>query len=171
MDTVRAIRSATEADLDAMASMAAELVRFHHALDPARFFLARGVEEGYRGWFAREIARPEAILIVAEGAPPAAGQRPALDGYCYGRVEARDWNLLLDAHAALHDIYVQPGARAHGLGARLVMAFCDAAKQKRAPRVVLSTATQNQSAQALFAKLGFRSTMIEMTRESDRSSE
>jgi ribosomal protein S18 acetylase RimI-like enzyme len=34
-----------------------------------------------------------------------------------------------------------------------------------APRVLLHTAVQNEQAQALFSKLGFRSTMLEMTRE------
>jgi ribosomal protein S18 acetylase RimI-like enzyme len=33
------------------------------------------------------------------------------------------------------------------------------------PRVLLMTAEQNASAQRLFARLGFRRTMIEMTRE------
>ena len=36
-----------------------------------------------------------------------------------------------------------------------------------APRVLLSTAEGNESAQRLFARAGFRRTMIEMTRESD----
>ena len=34
-----------------------------------------------------------------------------------------------------------------------------------APRVVLHSATQNVAAQRLFARLGFRPTMVEMTRE------
>jgi ribosomal protein S18 acetylase RimI-like enzyme len=34
-----------------------------------------------------------------------------------------------------------------------------------APRVVLGTAERNAAAQRLFEKLGFRRTMIEMTRE------
>jgi len=38
-------------------------------------------------------------------------------------------------------------------------------EQRGAPRVVLSTAERNESAQRLFARAGFRRTMIEMTRE------
>jgi RimJ/RimL family protein N-acetyltransferase len=34
-----------------------------------------------------------------------------------------------------------------------------------APRVVLMAAWRNESARALFARLGFRPTMVEMTRE------
>jgi RimJ/RimL family protein N-acetyltransferase len=36
-----------------------------------------------------------------------------------------------------------------------------------APRVVLMTAERNETAQRLFARAGFRRTMIEMTRELD----
>jgi RimJ/RimL family protein N-acetyltransferase len=38
-------------------------------------------------------------------------------------------------------------------------------KKQGAPRVVLATAEQNEGAQRLFARLGFRRTMVEMTRE------
>ena len=34
-----------------------------------------------------------------------------------------------------------------------------------APRVVLSTAFRNEAAQRLFERMGFRRTMVEMTRE------
>lgn len=158
------VRAAAHADLAEMAAMAALLVRFHHALDERRFFLARGVEAGYRDWFARELARPEAILLVAE-------RDGVLEGYCYGRIEARDWNMLLDRHAALHDVFVRDRARKGGAGAALVSAFLERARAKGAPRAVLSTATQNTGAQRLFARLGFRPTMIEMTCELPRDQE
>jgi RimJ/RimL family protein N-acetyltransferase len=47
----------------------------------------------------------------------------------------------------------------------LLNATLDALLDLGAPRVVLSTATQNEAAQRLFAAAGFRATMIEMTRE------
>lgn len=155
------VRPATEHDLPAMAAMATELVRFHHALDARRFFLAKGVERGYRDWFTRELASPDAVLLVATDD----GDPPRTLGYAYGRLEGRDWNLLLDRHAALHDVYVDPAARRTGTGELLVRAFLDRARRLGAPRVVLSSATSNAAAQALFARLGFRPTMVEMTRE------
>jgi len=51
-------------------------------------------------------------------------------------------------------------------GRALLDATLEALKAKGAPRVVLSTAERNESAQRLFARAGFRRTMIEMTRES-----
>jgi ribosomal protein S18 acetylase RimI-like enzyme len=138
-----------------MAEMAAALVRFHHELDPARFFLAANVERGYRGWFAQELLNPEAILLVAE-------RDGVLSGYTYGRIEARDWNMLLDRHAALHDVFVREEARKTGLADQLVHAFLDESARAGAPRVVLHTASQNHRAQAVFSRLGFRPTMVEM---------
>jgi ribosomal protein S18 acetylase RimI-like enzyme len=41
----------------------------------------------------------------------------------------------------------------------------DFLKTRGAPRVVLSTAEQNGEAQRLFARGGFRRTMVEMTAE------
>ncbi len=138
-----------------MAAMAAELVRFHHALDPARFFLMPRIEEGYRWWFGKELANDDAILLVAE-------HEGAIAGYAYGRVEARDFNMLLDRHAALHDVFVQPSARRTGLSHALVSAFVAVCRGAGVPRVVLHSATANTKAQAAFAKVGFRPSMVEM---------
>ena len=145
-------------DLDRLAAMGEALARLHHGYDARRFLFGPGIAEGYRWWFERELANPEAALIVAVSDD----DRPT--GYVYGRLEERDWQSLLDAHAALVDVFVDPDARRGGAGAALVDAFCAWADAKGAPRVVLSTATQNAAAQALFARRGFRATMIEMTR-------
>ncbi len=133
----------------------------HHTMDPKRFFLAKGIERGYREWFARELQKSDTILLVAVQTP----QENEPIAYCYGRIEERDWNLLLDRHAALHDIFVSPDARRCSAASLLVEAFIARATTLGAPRIVLSTAHSNQKAQLLFEKLGFRPTMIEMTRE------
>lgn len=149
------IRRAATRDLDAMAAMAGDLVRFHHELDAPRFFLAANIERGYRWWFGQELEKPEAILLVGE-------LDGAILGYAYGRIEERDWNMLLDRHAALHDVFVKEAGRKTGLSEALVRAFLDEARRGGAPRVVLHTASENKRAQALFGRLGFRPTMVEM---------
>lgn len=157
MDTLT-IRAAQETDLDAMAALAAELVRMHHALDPARFMLASGVEAGYRRWFSRELRNEDAVLLVADDGG-------AVAGYLYGRAEERDWNALLDRHAALEDILVREDHRGAGIAEKLIERFVAWAKERGRPRVVLHTAYGNERAQRLFARAGFRPTMLEMTRE------
>ncbi|MFO0627750.1 MAG: GNAT family N-acetyltransferase [Polyangiales bacterium] len=158
MTTELHVRPAIADDLPRLGALAESLVRLHHAFDPARFLLTPGVAAGYQRWFGQEIQNPDAVLLVA-------AEGDAVLGYAYGRVEGRDWNMLLDRHGALHDILVDPAARGRRVGEALLEAFLAAIKARGVPRVVLHTAVQNERAQALFAKAGFRPTMLEMTRE------
>lgn len=151
------VRRATHADLPRLGELAGELVRMHHRTDPRRFFLVDGVEQGYARWFASELGREEAVILVAE-------RDGAILGYGYGSLEGRDWNALLDEHGAIHDIMVDESARRSGAGRALVVAMSEALEAMGAPRIVLSTMVQNTAAQALFAACGFRATMLEMTR-------
>ncbi len=151
------VRRATKADLGPIAALAGALVRMHHAVDPRRFFLASDVEGGYRWWFERELRREDAIILVATE-----GDR--IVGYAYGTKEDRDWNMLLDEHGAIHDIYVHEAVRRSGIGGRLLDAMIATLEEKKVPRIVLSTMVTNEAAQALFRAHGFRPTMLEMTR-------
>lgn len=164
MSVTPTIRRATPADLPVIAHFAAQLVRFHHALDARRFFCEEPVEPGYEGWLRHELQEPRAVLLVAERAGQG-GEPKVIVGYVYGRMEERDWNSLLDACGCLHDVYVAEEGRGTGVGAALVEAMATHLKEMGAPRLVLSTATQNLPAQRLFERLGFRRTMVEMTRE------
>lgn len=154
------IRDVTRADLPAVARLAAQLVRYHHDLDPRRYMKIDHVEEGYEHFLGGELGRREVVLLCA-----VRDADQGIVGYTYARLEPRDWNALLDRHGALHDVLVDPGARRGGIGRRLVLETCKRLEALGAPRVVLATAVQNREAQALFASVGFRSTMIEMTRE------
>lgn len=165
------VRAAEVDDLPALGAMAATLVRQHHDYDDKRFVLPRDVERGYREWFARELTNEAAVLLVAEltgdaltGDAPT-GEPTNIVGYLYGRMEGRDWNMLLDRHAALHDILVSPAARGHGAGEALLRHFQEVARTRGLPRIVLHSASQNTGAHRLFAKVGFRPTMLEMTCE------
>ena len=151
------IRPATLADLPNVAVLAGALVRMHHEVDPARFFLPDRVEEGYAWWFERELAAPAAVILVAT-------VRAEIVGYVYGRLEERDWNALLDEHGAIHDIFVAVPARRQGISRKLLVAMVDELTRRGAARVVLSTMVSNEAAQRLFASCGFRPTMLEMTR-------
>jgi ribosomal protein S18 acetylase RimI-like enzyme len=63
----------------------------------------------------------------------------------------------------LHDLLVDPDHRGKGLGAMLLHAMLTRLQERGASQVVLSTAERNEGAQRLFARAGFRRTMIEMT--------
>jgi ribosomal protein S18 acetylase RimI-like enzyme len=152
-------RAATSADGEALGRMGTALARMHHEIDAARFMLPDDLEPGYRAWLEKELASKKAVVIVA------ADEGGALLGYGYGRLEGKDWNRLLDRHGEIVDVWVEAEARRLGVGAALVEAVVAALVAKGAPRVVLATAAPNLGAQRLFERLGFRATMIEMTRE------
>ena len=157
MPTIQ-IRKATARDLPKIAKLAGELVRQHHDFDAKRFLFIENPEVGYAWWFGKELENKKALIVCA-----------LLDrkivGYAYARLEPKDWNALLDAHGALHDILVAEAARGQGVGRRLLERVCSELRERGAARIVLHTATKNLPAQRLFAALGFRKTMIEMTCE------
>lgn len=152
------IRAALREELPLVAELAAKLVHLHHAFDAQRFFVPENVAKGYAWWFEQEIDRPEVVLIVAV-------REGRLVGYAYARLEERDWNQLLDACGALHDLWVEPEERGGGVARKLVASCIDRLRERGAPRVVLHAAAANGEAQALFERLGFRRTMVEMTCE------
>jgi ribosomal protein S18 acetylase RimI-like enzyme len=157
------VRPAVREDLPQIARFAAQLVRFHHALDPQRFMSFEPIEPGYERWLGSELGNPGVVIVVAEQLEGDAA--PSIVGYAYGRLEPRDWNSLLDACGALHDIFVADGARHLGAGGLLLEAVIARLRALGAPRVLLHTAVQNTDAQRLFERFGFRRTMIEMTLE------
>ena len=74
-----------------------------------------------------------------------------------------------DVAGFIHDVVVDEGARGLGIGTRLLETAAEWLVARGVPRVMLWTAARNTDAQRLFERLGFRCTMIEMTREPRRS--
>ena len=153
------IRGAAPADVPAIGRLGALLVRVHHDLDPQRFIAAGPDTENRYGWFlGTQLEEPNVIILVAE-------QDGEVIGYTYSGVEGNDYMALRGPAGVVYDIVVDPAHRKQGVGQMLLAATVDALKARGSPRVVLSTAERNASAQRLFDRAGFRRTMIEMTRE------
>lgn len=153
------IRPAAPSDLEALGRLGALLLRTHHDFDPDRFIAETPrTEQGYRSFFGSQLDKPDILLLVAE-------RDGQVVGYTYSEIEGNDWMMLRGPAGVLHDIAVDPAHRGQGIGQLLLDATLDALEAKGAPRVVLFTAERNESAQRLFARAGFRRTMIEMTRE------
>jgi len=153
------VRAARPQDEAALGRLGALLVTVHHGFDADRF-IAPGpaTERNYGRFLASQLGREDAIVLVAE-----AGERVL--GYAYAGLEGNDWLLLRGPAGVIYDIIVEPDYRRGGIATTLLHAMLEALSERGAPRVVLSTATKNEAAQRLFASIGFRSTMIEMTRE------
>jgi ribosomal protein S18 acetylase RimI-like enzyme len=153
------IRAATPADLPTVGRLGALLVRTHHAFDRRRFLAPTPrTEQGYASFLGTQLASPEALLLVAE-------QDGQVVGYAYAGIEGHDWMSLRGPAGVLHDLLVDPDHRGKGVGAMLLQAMLTRLQARGASQVVLSTAERNEAAQRLFARAGFRRTMIEMTRD------
>jgi ribosomal protein S18 acetylase RimI-like enzyme len=153
------IRPATTADLEAVGRLGAILVRTHHDFDPKRFMAASArTERGYASFLGSQLREKDVILLVAE-------QHGEVVGYSYAAVEGRDYMSLRGPAGVLHDIVVAPEQRRHGVGSVLLDATLRALESRGVPQIVLSTAALNEGAKRLFARAGFRETMVEMTRE------
>jgi ribosomal protein S18 acetylase RimI-like enzyme len=153
------IRPAAPPDLPALGRLGALLVRIHHDFDPERFIAATPrTERGYASYLGTQLDLPDVVVLVAERAG-------RVLGYAYAGVEGADYMSLRGPAGVLYDIVVDPAHRGEGAGRMLLDAVLAALAARGAPRVVLSTAERNESAQRMFARAGFRRTMVEMTRE------
>ena len=153
------IRLAETRDNPRLGQLGAALVRLHYAFDRDRFMAPQsGVEDGYAWFLGEQMNNPDAVVFVAE-------QDGAVVGYVYASLEPRSWNELRDAAGFIHDVVVDESARGGGVGTQLVEAAARWLEKKGAPRIMLWSAEQNANAQRLFERLGFRRTMVEMTRE------
>ena len=158
MDTIL-VRRATESDLPTLGRLGALLMQTHFAFDRQRFMApGRNPEEGY-GWFlGTQLSEEDVIVLVAE-------QAGSVVGYVYAGLEPRSWKELREAAGFIHDVAVEESSRRAGVATALVEAAVEWLHTHGAPRVLLWTAEQNRAALLLFSRLGFRRTMIEMTRE------
>lgn len=156
------VRPARSTDLPATAKLAAELVRLHHGYDPLRFLCVEPLEAGYERFLRTQVDRGDVALLVAVSKRD---DDETIVGYVLGSLEDRDWSDLRDACGKIHDLFVAESARGRGVATDLVEAAVARLEALGAPRVVLMTAWQNEPARRFFERLGFRRTMLEMTRE------
>jgi ribosomal protein S18 acetylase RimI-like enzyme len=153
------VRRARQTDAPKLGQLGTLLVHEHYEFDPKRFLpVTPQTEERYGGFLVSQLSEPNAVVLVAE-------RDAQVLGYTYATVEGFDYMSLRGPAGVLNDIVVDPPQRGRGIGRMLLEATIEELKARGVPRIVLSTAEQNEAAQHLFARAGFRRTMIEMTRE------
>ena len=157
--TVPLIRRAMASDLPRLGRLGALLVEAHHELD-SQLFLAPNdrTSANYASFLKTKLEDPDAVILVAEA-------HGDVIGYAYAADQGYDYTSLRGPAGVLHDLIVEPQHRGHGVGRLLLNAVLTYLTKSDAPRVVLSAAEGNQAAQRLFVSMGFRRTMVEMTRE------
>jgi ribosomal protein S18 acetylase RimI-like enzyme len=159
MSSQVSVRPALPGDRAALGRFGALLVAEHYQFDRQRFIApVPNLAERYGEFLITQSARPEMTVLVAE-------RDGVVVGYAFAGMEGNDYMALRGPAGVVYDLVVDPDHRRQGIGGRLLTAALDALSALGAPRALLFTADKNHVAQALFDKLGFRRTMIEMTRE------
>ena len=153
------IRLATPADLPVLGRLGALLMRTHYEFDPQRFMSAgTDAADGYAWFLERQLKDSNVVVYVAE-------HEGDVVGYVYAGIEPISWKELRDECGFIHDVVVDQRGRRSGTATALIDKAIEWMRERGMPRVMLWTAEKNAGAQQLFSRLGFRRTMIEMTRE------
>jgi ribosomal protein S18 acetylase RimI-like enzyme len=153
------IRKAEKRDVASLGKLGAMLMRTHYEFDPLRFLPpGAGTESGYAQFLSAMLDSRDAGVFVAE-------QEGTVIGYTFVALEPLSWKELRGPAGFIHDLAVAEESRRAGAGTKLMAAGMGWLREHGAPRVILWTAAPNAAAQALFHKLGFRDTAIEMTKE------
>ena len=153
------IRRATRDDLRQIGRLGALLVEVHHAFDSRRFLAATSrTKDAYAAYLGTQLDAPGAAVFVAE-------EDGEVIGYAYVAAESYDYMALRGPAGVLHDIIVDPERRRGGVGRQLLEAVLGFVLERGLTQIVLGTAERNETAQRFFASVGFRPTMIEMTRD------
>ena len=158
-DSPPSVRRATRDDLPHIGRLGALLVATHHEFDSRRFLAPTGrTKDAYASYLGTQLDAPGAAVFVAEDD----GQ---VIGYAYVAVESYDYMALRGPAGVLHDLIVDPEHRRGGVGRELLGAALEFVLMRGLNQIVLGTAQRNETAQRFFASVGFRPTMIEMTRD------
>jgi ribosomal protein S18 acetylase RimI-like enzyme len=153
------VRRATRADLPVLGRLGAHLMRVHYEFDRQRFVAPTGnPERGYAHFLGTQIDADGAAVFVAE-------RGGAVLGYVYAGIEPFSWKELRDEAGFVPDVVVDEASRRAGVAAALMEAAVEWVRAQGVRSVMLWTAAPNDGAQRLFERLGFRRTMIEMTRD------
>lgn len=154
------IRPARKSDEETVGRFGAALMRQHHASDPRRFLMVDHPEAGYGRFLVSQLSDNDCFVAVAEDSD-------AVIGYVFAEVGGTSWKDLRGPGGFIHDIYVDERARGQGAGSELMRAALEWIHSKGMSQTVLFSKSGNESAQRLFAKMGFRDTMVEMTRDQE----
>jgi len=129
------IRRATLQDIDRVVPL----------FDAYRQFYGQGSDlDGARRFLIERTERQESVILIAGDDTGFAQLYP-----CFSSVRMQPTMIL-------NDLFVRPEARSRGIGAALLHAACDVAREGGAARLSLSTAVDNSAAHALYVRAGWQ---------------
>lgn len=132
------VRQAVLSDIDAIVPL----------FSAYREFYGRAADlVGVRSFLLERFEHGESVLLVAEAGGVVVGFTQLYPSFS---------SVSLARTFLLNDLYVQPQHRRKGVASKLLAAAVDFCRALGAVRLTLSTATGNESAQALYAAAGWK---------------
>ncbi len=150
------IRRATLKDIKEILPVWGQLADFHSTLDPA-FTPSTQWPREYGAYLRSLLTRDDAIAVVAK----AEGD---IVGYAVGRVTMLPPFFEHRYRGYIHDVFVKPQLRRHGVGRRLVDAVLQWLHQHEVVLVELTVAANNDAI-AFWKQLGFSVYMQQMKKD------
>ena len=108
-----------------------------------RFYGQDSDPDGARRFLIERTERRESVILIAGDDAGFAQLYPSFS------------SVRMQPTMILNDLFVRPEARSHGIGAALLHAACDVARESGATRMSLSTAVDNSAAHALYVRAGW----------------
>jgi len=154
------VRNATLADLPAILKMLRELSAAHVEYDGARFVPPEDLESVYGPWLARATSGGDLLALVLTADYGEASGR--LTGYLVAEHFESQPEYWSGPCVYVHDIYVEPEARATGAAAALLARARAWAGARGVSQLRALVATANARSLAFFARQGFRQCAVEV---------
>lgn len=154
------IRAATAADVPAVLPMVAAICAHHERLDPSRFGMLPDVVQRYERWLPQRANDPRSVFLVAD-----VGEPPRVAGFIVATTEANIPIYQLTEFAYLHDVWVEPEFRRHGIAKALVEEACGRFRAMGVRQTRLETAYANEEARRMCIAAGFRVATIDLLRD------
>lgn len=151
-----AVRPAGESDVPSVLPHVEAICEMHRAMDPQRFTFRPNIVEMYAKWLPERAADPRSVFLVAHT------PEGATVGYLVGTVEPEVPIYWTPESGWIHDLFVLPQWRKHGVAKALVSAAVERFTALGVERIRLETAAPNDGARAFFASCGFRPGTTEM---------
>jgi ribosomal protein S18 acetylase RimI-like enzyme len=149
------VRDATEADLDRVAELWAEMIDLHHDLDERFWQCKQDGEAIFREYMAEALADEKRVLIVAEVAG-------VVGGFVHGNLTGSPGPLAEKVGSYISDVSVGFEFRGKGIGRKLMDAAMATLAKLGAEDVTLLAAVKNECAVGFYEALGFERHNISM---------
>lgn len=149
------VRPATIDDVPFVLPMVRAICDLHQRHDAERFRVVDDVIDRYARWLPERATDSRSVFLVAveEGKPA---------GYAVSTIEPEVPIFWVPECGWVHDLYVVPEARRHGLARELLREVTRRYSAMGVKQLRLHTAMFNDAARSAFAAEGFRPCVVEM---------